>query len=97
RRTATFELLLESATGKGHQALAAALMGTPQFGVGNVIDPLPNGVVRGALFPLDAEVAVVELDHFGSQPRARVDAVGDRADRHLGFREIGPEVAPHLA
>ena len=72
-------------------------MGSPQLRVGNVIDALPNAVVGRPFLPLDAEIAVIELNHIRRHPTARVHAVGDRGDGQLRLRQVRPNVAPHLA
>ena len=92
-----FELRLQPAAGERDQPLAAALVRPPQLGVGDVLDPLPDGEVGRPLLPLDAEVAVVQLARSPGDSQLCVwTPLVMLRDRHLGDGQVGPDVLPHL-
>ena len=80
-----------------HQRGALLAARGPQLGVVDVVEPVPRGLVRGAVHPALAEVAIEQRAHRIAQPGGEVDAVGDVADGHLVDRAIGPQRGPHLA
>jgi len=91
------ELLAEACADPGDHELAGVLSEEPELFVGYVEDAAPEVVVGGVELPVWSDVAVVELDEFGADPGAWVDAVGDGADGGFFDGEAGPDVGPHFA
>ena len=76
---ALFQLATQSLAGDQDQALASTLLDAPQLPGGDLVDPLPDGLVMWALDEPRPEVAVQELAHLAAEPGPGVDAVGDAA------------------
>ena len=73
--------------------LAVLFAGPPQLVVADCLEPLPRG--RLALAPRRQDVAGEEVVHLRGRPCVGMHAVGDRADRHVVDRHLGPQPLEH--
>ncbi len=85
--------VVHGSAGPVDHLLLEALMGGPDLGIRQVASLPQRRVVRMGS-PGLADVAVEKVGHLGGHPGARVDAVGDRADRDLDLRQPRPDVLP---
>ena len=87
-------VLAEALAGQAHELVAAVVERRPRLERVDVAHPGPALGV-GAV-PVLADDAGQQRVDAGRGPRAAVDAVGDRADRHLVDAEVGPQALEHL-
>ena len=72
-------------------------MSAPQFGVGDVVDTLPD-LMRHRLFhEAGTEVAVEEVGHIVAEEGADVGSVGNGADGDFRLGHTRPDIFPHTA
>ena len=67
----------------------------PQLVVAHIVDALP--VARERFGPAGAHVTAEDLGELRSGPGRRVHPVGDRGDRCLSDRYVGPHAGKHLS
>ncbi len=77
------------------QPAAAVLARPPQLVVAHIVDALP--VARERFGPAGAHVTAEDLGELRSSPGRRVHPVGDRGDRCLRDRHVGPHAGKHLS
>ena len=76
------------------EALAQHPLGRPDVGGRDLVDDVPHLRVVG----LDVGAGLRgQVEDLAGHPGRRVHAVGDRADRHVGLVEVGPEPVEHPA
>ncbi len=68
----------------------------PEIIVGDVFDPLPHGRIIKVVFPIRAQIAVVEHAEPAGKPCAGVDTIGNVRDRNFLCGRFRPKVLPHL-
>src|SRR5512138_3559241 len=72
-------------------------MTAPQLLGRDCLSPYPGLPVAWFFPPVRTQVTVEELVHLVRDPRAKMDAIGDMADRNLVGRHSRPKLLPHLA
>ncbi len=79
------------------EPVAAMLVNLPELGIGNLVGTLPDLWIIAVLGPPGSQVTRIKGAHVVGNPRRGMHPVGDRLDRNLMRRQIGPEPLPHLA
>src|SRR5206468_381786 len=69
----------------------------PDFLFRNVHHAIPKGNIIMPIDPLRSEMPVEEQAQFRRNPCRGMDAVGNRSDGNLIFREVRPNNLPHAA
>ena len=86
--------LAQPVAGVGDQIGLELFARFPQYLVGNLVNFLPALDIVDLVFPATPEVGIIQALHRGCQPCQRVNAVGNRRDRHIAG---GVHPFPHVA
>jgi len=77
KRTAAIHLPFQAVACKHNHPLLAALVGSPELFIRNLIDGLPYRLIHNLISPAGTQIPLKKKIHLRTEPRLGMDAVGN--------------------